>query len=146
MTSHTYRSILTEEMRKAMMMSWLERGASIQEALGISSEKMAEYYEYAQKLYDEKKLQESADILLLLSVVNPYVYELWLARGVAESALFNHGESLYAFHMAIALDPSRSEAYLGLINVLNSQHENEAALEVEQLMKQHVEEKKNVAE
>ena len=109
--------------------------SNIQETLQISNEKMVEYYEYAQELFADKRYQDAADILLFLSTINPYVYEVWLARGVAEYSLQNFTESVYAFQMAIALDRHREDAYLGLIQVFKEQGQELAAKEIWEFMR-----------
>lgn len=136
MKYHTIKPVLSEETQHAMTTSWLEQGVSLQEALGISSDKMLEYYEYAQKLYEDKQLQDAADIFFLLSIVNPYVYEIWLARALSENSLGNHDECMHSAHMALSLDPSRQDAYLFLIEYFKSRNEHDAASELTRLMEQ----------
>jgi tetratricopeptide (TPR) repeat protein len=76
---------------------------TFQQLLGLSNQSVDNIFLYAMQLNQEKDYLKSKKLFLLLSELNPYLFEPWIYLGICQMQLQNIHEALYAFSMASLL-------------------------------------------
>ena len=102
-------------------------GKTFQDIIELTPDEMLSFYNRGLELFEEKRLDDAADLFLFLTTLNPFVYEVWLAFAQVEQANQHWEASFQAFLQAIALKPREPEGYERLIEALKERGETEAA-------------------
>lgn len=90
----------------------LEEGAFLQHALGITDQQIYDYYEYAVELFNQNRLSDAKDVILVINLLNPFIYNCWVALGLIEYREKAYQEFYIAFQVAFSLEPENPLAYL----------------------------------
>ena len=106
------------------------KGDSIQEILKISDKTMKFLYKIAYEQFQQRQYEKSGSLFFTLTIINPFVIEFWIGKGLSHFELNNFEQALIDFAMATIVDPlnpwSRihsAYAYLNLNQLENAQLE-----------------------
>lgn len=106
-----HRSWLHEAVKLDNLKSNLDQAISlIRRNLPYAKQKFTEQtldetYTLARNLLQEKRSQEASSLFLLLTLIDPAVFEYWLGQGIAYSSMEKYVEALVYFKIAIVLNP-----------------------------------------
>lgn len=114
----------------------LQAGQTLQEIMGISQERMEQFYQAAYNLFQAGKESQAADAFFFLTALNPAVHVYWVALGMVEQALHHYQEALSAYAMSSLTgveDPlpyyHSAACYYALQDQVNMQKSLEMAIE-----------------
>jgi tetratricopeptide (TPR) repeat protein len=93
-------------------LSFMAKGRTIQELLGVSEKTLCSMYMAAKYLYDNEQYEESASAFTLLSLLNPSYSSFWQGLGNSEYFLGKHKEALIAYNFAAQMDPNDPLPYI----------------------------------
>jgi tetratricopeptide (TPR) repeat protein len=79
---------------------------SLQESLGLSDKTLLWIYSIGHKHFQNGENEESGSIFSLLIMLNPMVYDYWMAFGFVQEALEDLEKAIHAFSFASLLDPA----------------------------------------
>ena len=94
---------------------YLEETTSLQNLCGYKTDIILNFYETANHIYQEKRLEEAVHAFTFLCLLSPKVSSFWIALGLALEANEEHLEAMNAFEKGARLEPSDFDPYLGLI-------------------------------
>lgn len=77
---------------------------SFQESFGLSNFVPYCFYVVAYNLINEKQYSDSADLFLLLTMLNPYVKDYWMGLGISEQENTKYDVAINSFAMCSMLD------------------------------------------
>ncbi len=108
-------------------------GKTYQELIGFTSDEMNKFYQFAVKLYQEKKIDDASDVFYCLTVLNPYMHNAWICLGITEQMKQNFECALYAYSMAMVTHSKNPYPYLLSVECylqLNLKEEALSALDI----------------
>jgi tetratricopeptide (TPR) repeat protein len=80
--------------------------------VGISQSSIVTFYGIGTKLFNEKKYNDAISVFYLLSVLNPYTYEIWLSLGMSAHKIEEWGTAIHAYSMAAIFKPEQALPHL----------------------------------
>ena len=82
----------------------LAAGNSLQDALGLSIETMANFYGAAHHLFEKKRYKEAANAFLFLVTLNSHQYDYWLGLGMSEQLCGYYEDAIDAYEIAATIE------------------------------------------
>ena len=77
---------------------------TFQEAFGFSDDTMSTLYDIGLRLFNENNLEKATGVFFLLTKMNTFLFEPWLALGMCHQNQKSYGDALYSYAMASLLD------------------------------------------
>ncbi len=91
LTSPIGTFIISEELENEI------KSMTMQQMLDISNDTLIDWYQAAVALYNEKKYQDSADVLMLITFLNPTIPSFWFALGISDEACEELDRAIFAY-------------------------------------------------
>lgn len=107
----------------------LHSGEVLEALLDFSPEVMAEFYQRAYHLFEEKHYQDAADAFLFLVTINPTSDDYWLDLGMATQLVGDYEGAIDAYEIAAIQNQSSPVPYFYLAKCLFAIHDRKNALE-----------------
>lgn len=144
-------SALSEAVRnklqnKLLMHSELRGGKMPQQILDFSDEMMAEFYQTALHLFEEKQYQDAADAYLFLAFCNSHIHDYWLGLGMSMQMCHDYESAIDAYELAAICDLESPIPYFYLAKCLFAIHDRESAFDALELAIENAQEKDEFAE
>lgn len=111
-------------------------GRSLWEVLGLTQERLEQYFNYAIELIGEKRSEDASDILYLLCHLAPENATYWLTYGYLQHERKDYDSAFLSYEAAIELEPGLVEAYIMRAHLALEEGEPEVAQETINLLKE----------
>lgn len=111
-------------------------GRSLWQVLGLPSERMDQYFDYAIELVEEKRADDASDILYLLCHLAPENATYWLTYGYLQHERKDYDSAFLSYEAAIELEPGLVEAYIMRAHLALEEGEPDVAQETLDLLKE----------
>lgn len=85
---------------------------TFEEILCVPKEKIDEAYAVGKELFDKKYYSDACDVFFLLTQLNPYFANIWVAMGLCWHNLQEYDSALGNYAIAILLNEKNPEPYL----------------------------------
>ncbi|MFQ5730300.1 MAG: tetratricopeptide repeat protein [Waddliaceae bacterium] len=82
----------------------LAEGKPMQELFGFTNEVMAEFYETAKSILEQKRHEEAIDVFVFLTTMNPYISDFWMGLGMAHQHNKSYDDALFSYSVAFTLE------------------------------------------
>lgn len=109
------------------------------EILCIPKEKIDASYDVGKELFEKKYFADACDVFFLLTQLNPYYANIWIAMGLCWQNQHNFDAALGSFAVAILLNEKNPEPYLSSIECYLSLKDKEHARETIDLVRPIIE-------
>ncbi len=100
----------------------------LQGILKISEQSFHYFYQCGERLFNTTHFKDARDVFFLLTLLNPYKYNVWIASGLAEKRFGDNNKALEAFAMAALLDLSSVFSHLYSAECYRDLHDNTNAV------------------
>ncbi len=131
---------------KHLLKKELAIGKNLQELAHFSDETMAEFYQAAYQLFENKHYADAADAFLFLATFNPNIHDYWLGLGMTTQLLHDYEGAIDAYELAALCDMNNPVPYFYLAKCLFAIHDRESALQALDLAIEIAEDDKNYEE
>lgn len=104
------------QSQQEVFQEFFERGGSLRMLVDIPKERLEKIYAHANNLFKQKQFVEAKKFYFLLTKLDQWGFNYWLALGMSCQRLSEHEEALACFSQAgmVVVDDPRSAFYAGL--------------------------------
>lgn len=134
------------QKKQEEFMKNLEKGTSLQEICGMSSNTLNVLYQAAKHLYDHEQYNEASDAFAFLCMLNGTLAPLWMGFANSEYLCGRYEQALYGYAIAFQMDPEDLDCHVASAKCYEEIHQIDNAVNALELALLVIEEKNEFAD